>query len=279
MSTVLVALDNSLSGRALIAGARALALLLGAEMKALHVRVDGEEIARQSAEAAVVQLDTTTGSVVDRLVEAGGSGDVVALALGVRASGISKGRFGNTAAGVATALGKPVLIVPCGAEPKAPFRRVLVPIEGTAFSSLAPRAIFKLAPGAEVDAVALHVYDENSAPSFTDQPQHEQPAWEREFLQRYCPWGLGTIRLETRTGRPGDVIPKAASECDCDLIALGWSQDLSAGRAPVVRETLERSAQPVLLVPLQLAPEGSGDTIGAGFGAGDRRFARSDSRE
>jgi hypothetical protein len=44
-----------------------------------------------------------------------------------------------------------------------------------------------------------------------------------------------------------------AEELGCELIALGWSQQLSAGRAPVVRETLERSRLPVLLIPVQLA--------------------------
>ena len=44
-----------------------------------------------------------------------------------------------------------------------------------------------------------------------------------------------------------------AEECGCDVIALGWSQELAAGRAAVVRETLERSSRPLLLVPVQSA--------------------------
>ena len=64
--------------------------------------------------------------------------------------------------------------------------------------------------------------------------------------------GLGTVRLETRVGRIDELVPLVAEECDCDLIALGWSQELSPGRAPVVRGTLERSHRPVLLVPVEL---------------------------
>lgn len=37
---------------------------------------------------------------------------------------------------------------------------------------------------------------------------------------------------------------------DPDLIALGWSQELAGGGAAVVREALERSRVPVLLVPV-----------------------------
>ena len=44
-------------------------------------------------------------------------------------------------------------------------------------------------------------------------------------------------------------------ESSCDLIALGWSQELSADRAPVVRETLARANLPVLLVPVLTASE------------------------
>jgi hypothetical protein len=33
-------------------------------------------------------------------------------------------------------------------------------------------------------------------------------------------------------------------------VALGWSQDLAEGRAPVVRAALERAKLPVLLVPV-----------------------------
>ncbi|MEX2613508.1 MAG: universal stress protein, partial [Gaiellaceae bacterium] len=96
---------------------------------------------------------------------------------------------------------------------------------------------------------------QESIPAFTDQPQHEVSAWMREFIQRYCPWGVGTVRLETRVGRIGELVPLVAEECGCDLIALGWSRQLSADRAPVVRETIQRSHRPVLLVPVELSPD------------------------
>jgi len=255
MKKVLAALDNSLAGKSVLASARALAVLLDSQVQALHVLADGQRTVRSLAAAAGIPLRTTRGSVVDGLVEAGESPDVVALAIGARGAPTSPRPLGGTAAAVATAVSKPVLIVPPDAEPPQRFQHILVPLEGSLSSSLAPRWLFELTGDAQIDVVALHIHDEQSIPAFTDQPQHEVSAWTREFIQRYCPWGVGAVRLETRVGRIGELVPLVAEECGCDLIALGWSRQLSSDRAPVVRETIQRSHRPVLLVPVELAPD------------------------
>jgi len=271
MKKVLAAVDNSSAGRGVIASARALAALLDAGVEVLYVRVDGDRTVRQAAEAAGLELRIAEGPVVERLIKEGAADDVVALVVGTRRSHAARRALGRTAAAVATQLPKPILIVPPDADPAPVFRRVLVPIEGSVSSSLAPRTVFELAAGAEIDAVALHVYDESSVPAFTDQPQHEQPAWEDEFLHRYCPWGLASVRLETRVGRSGESISRAAEECGCDLIALGWSQELSGGRAPVVREVLELSSRPVLLVPVRSAIDSRDTTTARNSGGAEQQ--------
>jgi nucleotide-binding universal stress UspA family protein len=250
MKKVLAALDNSLAGKALLQAARALAALLDAELQALHVQTDGDRTARSTAAAADVPFRTTKGPVVERLVDAGGASNVVALAIGARGTPSARRPLGGTASAVASTLSKPVMIVPPDADPRGAFRRVLVPIEGLVSQRLAPRWFFEPAREAGIDVLALHIHDEQSIPAFTDQPQHEQPAWADEFVRRYCRWGIGEVRLETRVGRIGELIPAVAMESDCDLIALGWSTELSSVRAPVVRETLERAPLPVLLVPV-----------------------------
>ena len=255
MKKVLAALDNSPAGKSVIASARALAALLQAQLEAVHVETDGHRTVRDLTEAAGIPLLTTTGPVVERLVEAGEAGDVVALAIGARGTHASSKSLGGTAAAVAVALCKPVLVVPPDGDPSPTFRRVLVPLEGSLSTSLAPRSLFELAAEARIGVVALHIHDEDSIPAFTDQPQHEMAAWTREFVERYCPWGIGTVQLETRIGRIGELVPQVAEECRCDLIALGWSRQLAPGRAPVVRETLERSHLPVLLVPVEVPPD------------------------
>jgi nucleotide-binding universal stress UspA family protein len=249
MKIVLAALDNSLAARPVLATALALADLLEAAVEAVHVQADGDVTARGAADAASVHLRTCPGPVAERLVDEGEGDDVIAVVIGARRTPGHARPLGSTALTVATALSKPVVVVPPDAPTPAALRCILVPLEGSASTSLAPRSIIELAGGAKLDVLALHVHDEDSIPAFTDQPQHEQAAWAHEFLARYCPWGIGGVRLETRVGRSEELIPLVAEESGCDLIALGWSQEL-AGRAPVVRAALERARVPVLLVPV-----------------------------
>lgn len=248
LSKVMAAPDNSLAGAPVLATARALADLLAADVEAVHVQLNGDRTATSAARAAGVFLRTPEGPVVDRLVEAGEADDVAMVVIGARSTPSGRRPLGGTAVRVATALSKPVVVVPPDARVPSAFRRVLVPLEGTRSTSLAPRSMVELA--GKIDVVVLHVLEEDSIPGFTDQPQHEQPAWEEEFLARWCPWGIGSVQLESRVGRSDVVVPAAAEECRCDLIALGWSQELAAGRAPVVRAVLERSRLPVVLVPV-----------------------------
>ncbi len=253
MKTTLAALANSLASRSVLASAQALSTLLDSHVEALHVQTNGQRTVKDMTDAAGIALRTTTGSVIERLVEAGEVGDVVALAIGARNTPASSKPLGGTATAVAVTLRKPVLVVPPEADPPPAFRRVLVPLEGSLSTSMAPRSLFEVASSEHIDVVALHIHDEDSIPSFTDQPQHEMAAWAQEFIHRYCPWGIGDVQLETRIGRIGELVPIVAEQCSCDLIALGWSQQLAHGRAPVVQETLQRSHLPVLLVPVDVS--------------------------
>jgi hypothetical protein len=54
------------------------------------------------------------------------------------------------------------------------------------------------------------------------------------------------ITLLRRVGVPGGLT--IANETTPDLIALAWTQDVDAGHARVVSETLARSSIPALLV-------------------------------
>ena len=125
-------------------------------------------------------------------------------------------------------------------------------------SSLAPAGVLELAHDAAVDVLILHVLDEASLPLFTDQPQHETEAWTTEFLARYCPRGLRSVRLALRVGRPEETILCVAEESGVDLVVLGWNQRLAPGRAAIVRAVLERGRLPILLIPA-LAPEEAAD--------------------
>jgi nucleotide-binding universal stress UspA family protein len=256
MRHVLAALDRSPAAKPVLAAARALAALFDTEVTALHVRVDGADLPRSLTARAGVPLRIVDGDVAQKLIEAAEANDVAALVIGARGTPTDPRCLGATAVAVATTVAKPLVVVPPHADPHATYTRVLVPLEGNAVTSLAPRSLIELAAGAGLDVVVLHVLGLETMPAFTDQPQHEHTVWANEFLARHCPWGSGTARLETRLGRGEDLVPLVAHELSCDLIVLGWSQQFTAGRARVARATLERSSVPVMLVPIRAVAEG-----------------------
>jgi nucleotide-binding universal stress UspA family protein len=256
MKKVIAALDNSLAARAVLATAGNVAQLFAAEVEAVHVGEDGDKVVRDAAAAAGLQLKRIAGPTVPALVDAAAADDVAALVVGTRRLPTGGRPVGATALDVITSLLKPVFVVPPEAVRRPALRRVLVPLEGTTATSLAPKGIIELADDADLEIVVVHVHDAATLPSFTDQPQHEALAWADEFVARYCPWGIGKVSVELRVGRPEEEILAAAEAADAHLIALGWSQEIDWGRAPVVRELLERGRIPVLLVPVRLIRSG-----------------------
>jgi nucleotide-binding universal stress UspA family protein len=249
MTRVLAALDNSLAAQPVLATATSLARLLGSELDAVHVRDGDERIAHAVADRGGHALTELDGPVVDALVGAASAEDVAMVVLGARATPGGARPAGSTALAVATSVSTPTVLVPPDARDPEHIDRILVPLEGTVSTSLAPRHIVELI-GRGIDIIVLHVLDEFSLPAFTDQPQHETEAWAREFLERYCPIGVEGVRFETRVGAREEVVPDAVQETGADLIALGWSRTLAPDRAPVVRAVLERAHAPVLLFPV-----------------------------
>src|SRR4029450_10743511 len=170
MKTVLAALDSSLAGNPVLISARSLAHMLGARVRAVHVTAGDDRTARNVAEAAGVALRVVSGPVVERLTEEGRDDDVTAVVIGARGTPRGRRPLGSTALAVATSLLKPVVVVPPDARLAPEFHRILVPLEGTTSTSLAPRSLFKVAHGAQLDAIALHVHAERDIRAFTDQP-------------------------------------------------------------------------------------------------------------
>jgi nucleotide-binding universal stress UspA family protein len=246
MDVVLAALDDSPTVEPVLGTADRVGKLFGAPVQALHI---GTRLPAR-LRSVPVSVGLLHGDVVDVLVAVGDRPDVVAMVIGARGHPEDHRPLGSTALSVATRLGRPVVVVPPTADPSPELERVLVPLEGTPATSAAPRGLISLVAKAALDVVVLHVIEPDRLPSVTDQPQHEQPAWAREFVARYCPWGIGTVHLLTRVGRAEDLIPLVAWEADPDLIVLGWSRRFSPDRARVVRAVLRSTPFPVVLVPL-----------------------------
>ena len=208
---VLAAVDNSLATNPVLVTARALARAMGARVEAIHVRSAQEEAPAQAAAAVGLPLRVVDGEVVERLREATADTDTAALVIGGRSSPRSPHALGSTALAVVTSCSRPVVVVPLAGRTAPILRKVLVPLEGAVSTSLAPRSIVELGRNANLEVVALHVDEDGSAPD------------DDEFLRRFCPWGIGYVTLERRSGRREDLIPAVADELGCDVIALGWS--------------------------------------------------------
>jgi nucleotide-binding universal stress UspA family protein len=255
MKKIIAALDNSLAAMPVLKTAQALGKLLGAVVEAIHVDGNGNRIVRAATDIARVPLRFLDGDVVEAVIAAAEEHDVVLMVVGARATPGSDRSLGTTALSLAERVRSPLVVVPPVGKAGGRLRRILVPVEAGVTTDPVPEAIVEIAQTAgahALDVVVLHVLEERRLPAFTDQPQHEHPAWAGEFVRRFCPWGIGTVSLEVRVGRSEELVAQAARESDVDLVALGWAQELREGRAPVVRRTLERSRVPVMLVPVRV---------------------------
>ncbi len=262
---VLAALDDSERAVPVIEFATALAGVLGAEVDAVYVDTDGGDEARDAAARAGVSLRIGEGGRGAWLLAEVGADDVAAIVLG-RADTTEAGHIGEIATVLATTQPKPVAVVPASAAHPGRLCRVLVPLEGSRSTTLAPLRMISLADGVRLEIVVLHVFDAAAIPAFTDQPQHETRAWAAEFLARYSPIPAEQVRLETRVGEPGKQVVGVAREIDADVIALGWAQEIAADRAPVVRAALDDARIPVFLIPVTVE-RGEPVVIGLGSAA------------
>jgi nucleotide-binding universal stress UspA family protein len=126
--------------------------------------------------------------------------------------------------------------------------RALVPLNGAPTAAAAVNETVRLLADAGVDLVVLHVFDARTVPKFWDQPAHAERAWQDEFLARHC--DHPGVRLQLRSGVPGEHILDVAATEQVDLIALGWSRQLGGAHAQTLRQTLRDARVPVLVVPI-----------------------------
>ncbi len=105
--------------------------------------------------------------------------------------------------------------------------------------------------GSEVELLVLHVFADGTVPAMLDRAVYDLDTLGREFLLRHCP---GASEILLRRGSVASCVGKLSEESDADLVVLSWSQDVSPGRARVVREVLGASTRPVLLLPTAPLP-------------------------
>ncbi|TVP62473.1 MAG: universal stress protein [Nitriliruptor sp.] len=251
---VMIAIDDHPSNATTLEVGLALAHALEQAVAVVHVVEDAIEPVRAVTEHAGVELQLCHGPVVPTLTELVAAPEVAVAVVGSGEPGRTDLPAGHVAVALIEATTTPTLLVPAAttAGIGAPLRTVLLPLDGAAETEAAVAPTVGLLAGTGLEVVVVHVLALTQVPAFLDQAHHDLAAWGEEFLARHRVTE-GAPRIVLRSGAPGrGVLDVAAAEA-ADLIVLGWSQDLSPGRAEVVRLLLGASEVPMLLVPVDAA--------------------------
>jgi len=258
MSQVLAAIGRDRMADAVLSTANAVAGLFAAQVKAVHVGAPDATLAA-AARGAGVPLDYAQGEPATALAHAAAAADVAAIVIGARGEPAGDRLAGSTALSLITLQRRPVVVVPPNAAPPGAIESVLVPLDGTAASTTALQEVVELAHDSALQIVVAHVRGPHALPAFSDQLAHEVRAWREEFIARHCPGAIDAT-LEVRVGEPHERVLEVLRETGCDLVALGWRQDLAGGRAAVVRRLLAQAPVPVLLTPVDAARTAPAET-------------------
>lgn len=246
MSRVIAAVDSSAATGPVLAMARSVAPVLGADVEAVFVNGAAGKTVEASARTHRLPLTTVHGDPVEVLTGIAAAEDTVAVVIGARGRS-QRGRAGHVGMDLADRTDKPVIVVPPDSVPEPELHRVVIAMEGSPSKTRSLKRAVDVTSGAGLELTVLHVDDEAGIPLFSDQVQHETDSYAREFLARYCP-GAPAARLELRIGLPAEEILAAVDRVHPDLLVIGWPQGGAPGHGAVAREILGRSRTPVLLV-------------------------------
>ena len=268
--TVLVPLDGSVHATAAVPVARGLAELFHATLAVLHVSddtlasaalVDRMKLSSQDVHGLVV--DQRSGAAAAGIVQEAAERHAALIVMCPHAQMDSRPRaIGGVTEAVLHAAQCPVVFVPAirGLGNWA-LHKLLLPHDGTPTSAATIGPASSLASMAAAKIVVLHVVTTGTerptepgtlvSPRYVDQPQHEWPAWRREFLDRLRAVGGATdgvdIRLALAQGEAGSAIVDFARQNDSDLIVLGWRGALEPNRARTMRHVIRESVCPVIV--------------------------------
>ena len=267
MTTVLVPLDGSRHATVALPVARVLAELEGTSLHILHVgqpflspRELLDTLGLTPEDVRGLDLNQATGPPAESIVRLAWDWRSVLIVLCTHTRQAKpRGALGSVAEQVLLDAPCPVVLVQPerGRRPWA-VRRIVLPHDGmpTTAAALEPAMELAQRSGAELNVLHIPTSDAPtepgavSAPQYLDQPQHEWPLWEREFLERTLGLSKRPPSLRTRPvlrrGAPGAEILRFARECEGDLIVLAWHGRLEPGRARIMRQILREAPCPIL---------------------------------
>jgi len=283
---ILVALDGSPASATALPTARALAVQLNTALEVLHVASDQapteglwSQLHAGLSGAETIQIRSHAGEPAAAILEAASDPSVVLVVLTTHGHEVEPGRhLAHIAEEIVATTDGPVMLV----RPEAktvrdsaigPFRRLLVPLDGTPTIAAALPPATDLAGQlcAEIDLLYVAGPDESvptepgsmGAPRYVDQPQHEWTGWKAEVVQRFgsylgqCPADVA-MRMYLAHGDVASEITRFAIKHQSDAIVLVRRSRLEAGRGHVLRALLDQAPYPVLLLgaPLEGARDG-----------------------
>jgi nucleotide-binding universal stress UspA family protein len=268
---VLVAWDGSNAASSALSAAKLVAAQLGAEVEALYVARDEQELkAQKKARMALarglgVALRFETGDAASEIVRATDKPGILLVALTTHGRELEPAyRLGSVAEKVVSRTTRPVLIVkPEGASEPGELKRLLVPIDGTPKTAAALHPVTELAAalGAAIDLLYVAGPDEKAtsergsmtAPRYVDQPQHGWPEWATEVIQRLAACCAGCpeqvpLRFFLAKGDIGEEIARFATENRTDAIVLVRRSRFQPGRARIIRAVLSQTPCSAIIV-------------------------------
>lgn len=248
--------------------------LLGASSATVEQRLMNEARERLTALAAELGpsqgspagIKLATGRVLAAILEQADALDADLIVLGARGEGyLSRLMIGTTAERLLRRSTRPMLVVK--QAPRAPYRRVLVPLDFSAWSTHVLSLAQTVAPGAEL--VLFNAYEAPFESKLRFAGVEEETlgrylnAARQEALARLkalaSEAGLATadLRYEVQHGDPSRLILMQEQELDCDLIVMGkhgqgMLEELLLGS--VTKHVLAESTGDVLVVGLPAGP-------------------------
>ncbi len=271
IESVFLILEGAVQAMLLVGVARALAQIEGATLHVLPIgiRFGSPTDMAQDLHLAAEQLHGCVfhhahGGLADSVLRGAGE---LPRTLVVMPTHIGGGKpdlvAGPVAEEVLLQSSAPIVLIPREATDRPwQLRQILLPHDGTPVTAAALRPAMELARRAQAGLIVVHIVSSApprvsepgamTSPRYTDQPQHEWPAWTNEFVERMRALSHEAARVKLRllvaAGEPGAEIVRMAREHNADLTVLAWRGMWEAERASVIKAVVQRSPSPVLIV-------------------------------
>ena len=276
---VLVPLDGSELAERAIPYATAIAKSEGSEVILFTVSTDSKQLDRpmkayldinaKDLEAQKVKVSAVVayGNVAEEVIKFAEKNKVNLIIISTHGhSGIKRWMLGSVAEKILYAICTPVLLVKSKAQKtsKVEFKKVLVPLDGSAFSETSLPYVKELTEGTGREVILLRVSEPPILPA--DRSPDIKPSWEEyrdmlmaeikqqalEYLERVkADFKAEPTRIQVVLGKATDSILQVAQKEKADLIAMTTHGRTGVSRwvyGSVATRIVGESLQPILLI-------------------------------